>query len=105
MLDEREGEVPAHELERAFNRQSVAKRSLIVVAGPLANLLLAVCLYWFLFVSGVEEPRPLLAAPPPGTLAAAAKVGAGETVRAVSGEPVSTWTELRWTLLQRILDG
>jgi regulator of sigma E protease len=104
MLDEREGEVPAHELDRAFNRQSVLKRSCIVVAGPLANMLLAVVLYWILFMSGVEEPRPILGAPPAGTLAAEAKVGAGETARAVSGLPVATWTELRWELLQRILD-
>jgi len=104
MLDEREGEVPAHELDRAFNRQSVLKRSCIVVAGPLANMLLAVALYWILFMSGVEEPRPILGAPPAGTLAAEAKVGAGETARAVSGVPVATWTELRWELLQRILD-
>ncbi len=107
MLDEREaGEdgVPAHELHRAFNRQSILKRSSIVVAGPLANLLLAVLLYWFLFMSGVEEPRPILGAPPAGSLAAEATVGAGETARAVSGVPVATWTELRWEMLQRILD-
>lgn len=104
MLDEREGDVPASDLARAFNRQSVARRSLIVVAGPLANLLLAVFLYWFLFMGGVEEPRPVLAAPPVGTLAAQAKVGAGETVRNVSGTPVATWTELRWEVLRHILD-
>jgi len=107
MLDEREAGdegVPAHELDRAFNRQSIFKRSCIVVAGPLANLLLAVLLYWFLFMSGVEEPRPILDTPPAGTLAAEVKVGAGETARAVSGVPVATWTELRWELLQRILD-
>lgn len=104
MLDEREGEVPAHELARAFNRQSVGRRSFIVVAGPLANLLLAVLLYWFLFMSGVAEPRPILAAAPEGTWAAEAKVGAGETVRAVAGKPIQTWTELRWELLRHILD-
>lgn len=32
MLDEREGEVAPEEVERAFNRQSVGKRSLIVAA-------------------------------------------------------------------------
>jgi regulator of sigma E protease len=104
MLDEREGEVPAHELGRAFNRQSVGKRSLIVVAGPLANLLLAVALYWFLFMSGVQELRPVFAAPPAGTLAAEVKIGAGETARAVSGTPVESWTELRWELLRHVLD-
>ncbi len=104
MLDEREGEVAPEDLSRAFNRQSVARRSLIVLAGPVANLLLAVMLYWLLFVSGVEELRPILAAPPVGTLAAEAKVGSGETVRSVSGTPVATWMEMRWELLRRILD-
>ncbi len=104
MLDEHEGEVSEQELHRAFNRQSLAKRSFIVVAGPLANLLLAVFLYWFLFLSGVEEPRPIIGAPPAGTLAAEAKVGAGETARSVSGTPVATWTELRWEILRHVLD-
>ena len=104
MLDEHEGAVAEHELQRAFNRQSLGKRSFIVVAGPLANLLLAVVLYWFLFLSGVEEPRPIIGAPPAGTLAAEAKVGAGVTARSVSGTPVATWTELRWEILRHVLD-
>jgi regulator of sigma E protease len=104
MLDEHEGEVSERDLPRAFNRQSLAKRSFIVVAGPLSNLLLAVVLYWFLFLSGVEEPRPIIGAPPAGTLAAEAKVGAGETARSVSGTPVATWTELRWEILRHVLD-
>src|SRR5689334_6031677 len=35
MLDEREAPVPPAELGRAFNRQSVWRRALIVLAGPL----------------------------------------------------------------------
>jgi len=48
MLDEREGgpgSVEAHEVHRAFNRQSLGKRAAIVIAGPLANFLLAIGLY------------------------------------------------------------
>jgi regulator of sigma E protease len=45
MADEREGDVPASDLPRAFNRQSVGKRMAIVVAGPVANLMLAVVLF------------------------------------------------------------
>lgn len=104
MLDEREGDVPESDLPRAFNRQSLAKRSFIVIAGPLANLLLAVMLYWLLFVTGVEEPKPILAAPLAGTLAAETKVSSGETARSVSGIPVATWTELRWEILRHVLD-
>ena len=45
MADEREGDVPAADLPRAFNRQNVWKRIAIVAAGPPANLLLAVLLF------------------------------------------------------------
>ena len=38
MVDEREGAVAAEDSPRAFNRQPVGRRALIVVAGPLANL-------------------------------------------------------------------
>lgn len=48
MLDEREGEVAAAELPRAFTRQSVGRRAFIVAAGPAANSA-AIALYWFLF--------------------------------------------------------
>jgi hypothetical protein len=42
MLDEREAPVAAHELHRAFNRQSVWRRIAVVAAGPLANFVLAI---------------------------------------------------------------
>ncbi|HEY1076143.1 MAG TPA: site-2 protease family protein, partial [Fontimonas sp.] len=63
MLDEREGEVAEHERHRAFNRQTVGRRFAIVSAGPIANFLLAIVVYWGLFIYGMEEPRALLAAP------------------------------------------
>jgi regulator of sigma E protease len=103
MLDEREGPVEPHEAARAFNRQSVWKRFLIVVAGPLFNFLFAVLVYAGLFMHGLPEARPVLAAPPPGTIAASAGLHAGTTVRAIDGEPVSTWQELRWRVLQAAL--
>jgi len=70
MLDERDeesGPIPAEDLPRAFNRQPVGKRFAIVLAGPVANLLLAVFVYWLLNVVGVFEPRALVGAPPAAT--------------------------------------
>jgi regulator of sigma E protease len=103
MLDEREGPVEPGELERAFNRQSVWKRFLIVVAGPTFNFLFAILVYAGLFMYGLPEARPVLAEPPPGTLAAAAGLHAGATVRAIDGEPVATWQDVRWRVLQLAL--
>ncbi|MBK7812924.1 MAG: RIP metalloprotease RseP [Rhodocyclaceae bacterium] len=104
MLDEREGEVPAAELDRAFNRQPVGWRMLIVAAGPVANLLFAVLLYWVLFIHGVDELRPMLARPPAGSVAAAAGVEEGDLVRNVSGVAVRTAQELRWQLMQGLME-
>ena len=104
MLDEREGEVAAAELPRAFNRQSVGRRAFIVAAGPAANFLLAIVLYWFLFMHGVTELKPRLGAPPAGTPAAIAGIGEGVTVRAVNGQVIETWQQLRWEVMRRALD-
>lgn len=103
MLDEREAPVPAHEAARAFNRQGVLKRILIVVAGPAFNFVFAIAVYAGLFMGGMPEARPVLAAPPGATLAAAAGVRGGDRVRAVDGEPIGTWQALRWRVLQGAL--
>jgi regulator of sigma E protease len=52
---------------------------------------------------GVPEARPVLAEPPPGTPAAVAGLRAGDTVRATDGEPIATWQELRWRVIQAAL--
>ena len=101
MLDEREGEVPADEQHRAFNRQSVGERSVIVAAGPLANFALAIVLYWAIFMVGSQELLPILGKPPAGTPAAMATISNGDQVRAVDGRFVATWNDLRWLLLQK----
>ncbi len=104
MLDERDPEclpIAAADLPRAFNRQPVWKRIAIVLAGPAANLLLAVAVYWFLSVVGVFEPNAVVGIPPPASAAARAGLMAGDTVVQVAGNPVRSWNELRWLLLQR----
>ena len=103
MLDEREGPVEASDRARAFNRQGVWRRVFIVAAGPVFNLLFAIAVYAGLFLYGLPEPRPILAEPATGTFAHAAGLHAGDTVRAVSGEPIETWQELRWRVIQGAL--
>jgi regulator of sigma E protease len=103
MLDEREAPVPSAEVARAFNRQGVLKRVLIVVAGPAFNFLFAIAVYAGLYMVGLPEARPMLAEPPAATLARSAGIRAGDLVRAVEGEPVATWQALRWRVLQAAL--
>ncbi|HST02817.1 MAG TPA: RIP metalloprotease RseP [Usitatibacter sp.] len=99
MLDEREAPVPERERPRAFNNKSVAARIFIVLAGPIANFLLAIVLYWVLFVSGIPGDKPVISAPPVNTPAAAAGFSNGDTIVAVGDEPVQTWNDVRYQLL------
>lgn len=104
MLDEREAPVPAAELHRAFNRQNVWRRTAIVAAGPVANFLLAILLYWVMFVHGVPGIRPAIGEAPAKTPAAMAQIAPGEVITRVAGEEVRTWQELRWLLLEHALE-
>jgi len=103
MLDEREAPVPLEEQARAFNRQGVGRRLLIVVAGPAFNFLFAIAVYAGLYMYGLPEARPIVAEPPPATLARAAGFRAGDLVRQVEGQAITTWQDLRWRILQGAL--
>jgi len=105
MLDEREGDVLPEEQHRAFNRQSVGRRFTVVAAGPVANLLLAVIIYWFMFMGGVQELRPIMASPPIGSPAASAGVAEGELIQHIDAKPIKTWSELRLAVLEARLEG
>ncbi|MDR1849042.1 MAG: RIP metalloprotease RseP [Zoogloeaceae bacterium] len=104
MLDEREVEegeqILPEDLPRAFNRQTVGRRSAIVIAGPLLNLFLAFLIYWALFMAGGETLRPILGEAPPDTPAFVAGIQNGDLVRAVNGEPVTTLEDFHWRLLR-----
>ena len=100
MADEREAPVAAQDLGRAFNRQSVQRRIAIVSAGPIANFLLAIVLYWALFLHGVPGMKPVLGPVASGTPAAVAGFTDGDLITRVGDEPVSTWQDARWFLLQ-----
>lgn len=100
MLDEREGDVDRSEVHRTFNRASVWRRMAIVVAGPLANFLLAVVVFWVLFVNGLPALKPIVGEPEPGTPAALAGLRNGDEVARVNGVAIHTYAALQLALLE-----
>ena len=102
MSDEREGDVADADLDRAFNRQSVWKRIAIVIAGPLANLLLAVALLWGMLVIGRPDYAPVVGKAE--GIAAQAGLQSGDRIRAVDGRDTPTWSEALMALTVAALD-
>ena len=99
MLDERVEDVDETEKQRAFNNQSLAVRSAIVFAGPLANFLLAIALYWAVFIIGSSAIQPILDAPAAQTMAAEAGFKAEDKITMVNDEPVLTMTGFRLEMM------
>ena len=104
MLDEREGDVPAEQAARAFNRQTVWKRIAIVIAGPMANFLLAILFYWILFVVGAPGVKPVIAEPTNNTAAYQAGLRSGERILSVNGNQTQTWQDVRLALLSEAVE-
>jgi regulator of sigma E protease len=91
------------DMSRAFSQQSVIKRMAIVLAGPFANLLLAVILYWALFMTGTVGIKPFIGNVLENTPAAASQIRSGEMIQKVNGKDVATWQDVRWILLNESL--
>jgi regulator of sigma E protease len=92
------------DLARAFNRQSVYKRIAVVFAGPLANLLLAILIYWILLMQGVVSMRPIIGQTEDNSIAAQANFASGERIQTIDGEEINTWSEASWALLEAALE-
>ena len=70
MLDERVGEVAPERRHQAFNNKTVGQRAAIISAGPIANFLLAIVVYWIVFMIGVPSVKPVIEDVKPGSIAA-----------------------------------
>ena len=100
MADERDDTVEPAERDRAFNNKNVWQRMFIVVAGPVANFMLATLLYWTLFVSGIPGVKPYLAEPASKSEAAQAGFVELELLTRVGDRNVRTWSDARLALLE-----
>lgn len=103
MLDEREAEVEAAEVHRAFNRKPIAQRVAIVAAGPLFNLIFALAAFWLMFLVGVRDYAPYVGEAE--GLAARSGLQRGDLILAVDERPVSNWTHVLVDLTTRAYRG
>jgi len=102
MLDEREAEVPADQLDQAFNRKPLRQRVAIVAAGPIFNLLLCLLLLWGMFLVGKGDYQPLVGRA--DKIAAEAGFQPGDRILSIDGQAMETWSHVFMGLMAPGLD-
>ncbi len=100
LLDEREGEVAAHELHRSFTRRPVRARVAVLLAGPAMNLLFAAALYSVLALLGSQVIKPVVGQVRLDSPAALAGLAPGDEIVRVGGRSVSDTEELQIDLMR-----
>ena len=102
MLDEREGEVAEHEQHLAFNRQHPLKKIAVVAAGPIMNFVIAIALFWVLFMTPSEQLATNIGQILPNSPAAMAQLPIDDKIVAIDGHKVQTWEEINYRLAGRM---
>ncbi|MCA1829820.1 MAG: RIP metalloprotease RseP [Myxococcales bacterium] len=88
-------EVAPEDKARAFLEQPPWKRGLIAFAGPAANFVLAVVLYFVVFAAPHLELAAQVGYVKPQSPAAHAGLEYGDRIVAIDGEPVDGWSALQ----------
>lgn len=102
LLDEREGPVPDAEKHLEFNRKPLWVRTLVVIAGPLINLLLAIVAFWLVFTIGIQQIKPIIGSVTPNSIAAQAGVEAGDNIIQIDQHKTDTWQKVVLALVYRM---
>src|SRR5206468_4347991 len=80
---------------RGFLEQQPWKKGLIAFAGPAANFILAVVLYFIVFAAPHQELAAQVGYVKPQSPAAVAGLRYGDRVTSIEGEPVDGWSSLQ----------
>lgn len=106
LLDETEPYVQPEGLAlsegESFNSRPIWQRMAIIAAGPLANFILALLLYWIALLVGSRVLRPVVEYVLPDSVAARSGVVSQVEVISISGKDTLDWEAVNLALMREI---
>ncbi len=89
-------ELPPEDLPVSFTHKNVYQRMLIVAAGPVSNLLLAVFIFLFFFsIVGIEDIRSVVKSVEKESPAASAGFKLDDRIVAIDGRATESWYDVK----------
>jgi regulator of sigma E protease len=93
--EEPDADVDPADISLSFTHKHVVQRMLIVAAGPVFNILLAIFIFFGIFwTSGKFIMKPAIGAVKAESPAAAAGLREGDLITEINGTPISSWDEM-----------
>jgi regulator of sigma E protease len=93
--EEPDAEIDPEEIPLSFTHKHVAKRMLIVAAGPVFNILLAVIIFFGIFLSsGTFVLKPSVGSVKQGAPAFSAGLEKGDLITAINESAINSWNEM-----------
>ncbi len=89
---------------QAYSHKPVWQRMAIALAGPAANFILAIMLFWIVYMLGVVYVKPVVGGVVPGSIVAKAGIVAGEQIVKINDQKVYGWQQVMTYLLAHIGD-
>lgn len=93
--EEPDAEIAPEDIPISFTHKHVAKRMLIVAAGPVFNILLAVIIFFgIFFTSGTFVLKPSVGSVKQGSPAFAAGLEKGDLITVINESAINSWDEM-----------
>jgi len=93
--EEPDAEIDPEDIPFSFTHKHVAKRMLIVAAGPVFNILLAVIIFFgIFFTAGTFVLKPSVGSVKQGSPAFAAGLEKGDLITAINESAINSWDEM-----------
>jgi len=93
--EEPDSEVAPEDIPISFTHKHVFKRIIIVAAGPFFNFVLAVIIFFVIFlISGTFILKPVVGTVEQDSPAAKAGMVKGDLIESIDGTPITSWEEM-----------
>ena len=93
--EEPDAEIAPEDLPLSFTHKHVVKRMLIVFAGPVFNLLLAVIIFFVFFsITGIDDIKPIIRQVQKDSVAWKAGLQVNDRIVSIDGSNVDSWYDI-----------
>ncbi|MWP47200.1 RIP metalloprotease RseP [Gilliamella sp. Pas-s27] len=99
MLDGRVATLSSSNETFAFDKKKIWQRAAIIFAGPFANFVLALFIYWVIFLMGVATYPVKIKDVIPNTPAASVAIPSGAELKNIDNIKIETWNDVNLALI------